>query len=109
MKYLLFLFVSITAFGSPQGVPGEATATCGTSSGVLVAANPNRGYLILQSQGSDTTGHCHVKFGVPITGTEGMIVNSGQNWEVVQGFLKQAVYCKCDSASQVFEIAWTNY
>ncbi len=109
MKKLLFLFISAIAIGSPQGVPGEVTATCGTSSGVLVAANQYRGYLILQSQGSDTTGHCHIKFGSAITGTEGMIVNSGQNWEVVEGFLKAAVYCKCDSPAQTFEIAWTNY
>lgn len=105
----LQLLFAINCYASPQGVPVQSTVSCGISSGVLVAANPNRGYLIMQNQGSDSTGHCHLKAGSAITGTEGLIVNSGQNYETVEAFTKQVWYCKCDSAAQTFEVLQTNY
>lgn len=109
MKYLIAILFSFTVLGSPQGVPTQVTVTCGASSGVLVAANPNRGYLIFQNQGSDATGHCHFKAGSAITGTEGLWVDQKQNYETVEAFTKQAWYCKCDSASQTIEVLYTNY
>lgn len=109
MKLLLLMFLSGLALASPQGVPIQSTVTCGTSNAILVAANPNRGYLLVQSQGSDKTGHCHLKAGLAISGTEGLWVDSGQNYETVEAYTKQTWYCKCDSASQTFEILQTNY
>lgn len=108
-KLLLISFFSFMAMGSPQGVPTQSTVTCGLSSGVLVAANPNRGYLIFQNQGDDASGHCHVKAGSAITGTEGLWIDQKQNYETVEAFTKQAWYCKCDSASQTMEVLQTNY
>jgi hypothetical protein len=110
MKTLLFIFLSITAYaGSPQGVPVQSTVSCLSTNTLLVAQNNNRGYLLMQSQGSDTTGHCHLKAGSAITGTEGLWVNSGQNYETVEAFTKQPWYCKCDTTSQTFEVLQTNW
>lgn len=105
---ILFLFAEST-FASPQGVPVQSTFTCGLANLQMLAQNNSRGYLLFQNQGSDSTGHCHFKFGSAITGTEGLWVNQGQNYEVIEGYVKQPVYCKCDSASQTIEILETNW
>jgi hypothetical protein len=110
MKYLFLLFVCAPLFAvSPQGVCTESTVTCGTSNGTLLAANSLRGAWLIQNQGSDTSGTCHIKVGAVITGTEGFKVNSGQNWDSTVMFPKSAVYCKCDSASQTIEVVQCNW
>lgn len=110
MKLLfVYLLLSAVMHASPQGVPVESTVVCGTSNGVLVPQNNNRGYLLMQNQGSDGTGNCHFKAGSPITGTEGLWVKSGQNYETVEAYTKQPWYCKCDSAAQTIEILVTNW
>lgn len=75
----------------------------------MVAQNNNRGYLLFQNQGSDTTGHCHFKAGSAITGTEGLWVDRKAAYETIEAFTKQPWYCKCDSAAQTIEILQTNY
>ncbi len=109
MKTLLLFLISGICYASPQGVPGTITFTCGLTSLQMVPQNNSRSYLIMQNQGSDTTGHCHLKAGSTITGTEGLWVNSGQNFETVEAYTKQPWWCKCDSASQTFEILYTNW
>lgn len=107
---VLVLILNLNAFaGSPQGVPVESTVTCANTNTLLVAANPNRGYLIMQNQGSDATGNCHFKAGSVITGSEGLWVKSGQNYETVDAFTKTAWYCKCDTDAQTVEILQTNW
>lgn len=108
-KLFLSLVVSMIAGASPQGVPVQSTFTCGLASLAMLAQNNNRGYLLFQNQGSDTTGHCHFKSGSAISGTEGLWVDSGQNYETVEAYTKQAWYCKCDSAAQTVEILQTNW
>lgn len=109
-KLIIFLSFAITCYaGSPQGVGVESTVTCGTASGLLIAANSNRGAWEIQNQGSDTTGHCHLKIGSAISGTEGFWVDSGQNWDSNVLYVKQAVYCKCDSAAQTMEVLQSNW
>lgn len=109
MRILFLLLFPLVCFGSPQGVPAQSTATCGVVSSIFIASNPNRGYLLFQNQGSDTTGHCYFKAGATVVGTGGLIVNSGQNYETVEAFTKQAWYCRCDSAAQTIEVLQTNY
>lgn len=109
MKLFFVLLLATNLFASPQGVPVQSTVTCGTANSIFITANPNRGYLLFQNQGSDATGHCHFKAGLPISGTEGLWVDQKQNYETVDAFTKQAWYCKCDSPGQTIEILQTNY
>lgn len=108
-KLLPVFFLCLLTNASPQGVPGEFTFTCGIIQTQMIAQNNNRGYLIFQNQGSDTTGHCHFKAGTAIVSAEGLWVNANQNYETVEAFTKQPWYCKCDSAGQIIEVLYTNY
>ncbi len=109
MKKLLLLLLPFLAIASPQGVPVQSTFVCGLTQLQMLAQNNNRGYLIFQNQGTDTSGHCHFKAGAAIVSPEGLWVNSGQNYETVEAFTKQPWYCQCDSAAQRIEILQTNY
>jgi hypothetical protein len=112
MKLLSLLFFCALSQASPQGVPVQSTFTCTTSNQAMLAQNNSRGYLIFQNQGTsttDSTSICHFKAGAAITGTEGLIVKAGQNYETVEAFTKQPWYCKCDVSSQTIEILQTNY
>lgn len=106
---LVSLLLSTLCFASPQGVPVQSTFTCGVSNLQMLAQNNNRGYLLLQNQGSDASGHCHLKAGSAIVSSEGLWVDQKQNYETVEAFTKQPWYCKCDSAGQIIEILQTNY
>lgn len=93
MKTLLLFFVSsVVLAGSPQSVPVHSQASIGTSSTLALAANKDRGYLMIQNKGGDS---CQVKFGSAITGTEGILITAGQYYEPVEAFLKSAVYMSC--------------
>lgn len=110
MKLLaLLLLIPVIGYASPQGVPVFSNATCGTSPGTLLAANRNRGYLLIQNQGSDTSGHCYIKPGSAVVSTDGVWVDSGQNYETIEAYTKQAWYCRCDNSGQTFAIIETNW
>ncbi len=111
MKNLLLILamVSVICMASPQGVPTQTTFTCGLTQLQMLAQNNNRGYLIFQNQGSDTSGHCHFKAGAAIISPDGLWVDHAQNYETVEAFTKQPWYCQCDSAAQRIEILYTNY
>lgn len=108
MKYVfsLMLLVSNAFAGSPQGVPIMTNTTVGTSSTVALAANKDRGYLIVQNNGSST---CLISFGTAISGSEGLHIEAGQNYEPTTGFIKSAIYMKCNLASQPIQFAEANY
>lgn len=94
MTRLLFLLALIPTLGyaSPQGIPIHTTKVVSTANITVLSANPNRGYLIIQNNGS---GNCQLKFGTSITGTEGMILGAGLNFEPNQAYIKSALYMKC--------------
>ena len=98
MKILfLGLLISLPLFGSPQGVPlPPVVVTVGTTSTLIIAANLNRGYLMVQNQGASTI-NCYISLAGPITANAGLLVVGGQNYEVVDGFTKSAVYGMCAS------------
>lgn len=110
MKIVLGLVLfSVVLWASPQGVPVQSTTTCGTTPALMLAANPNRGYLLFQNQGSDTSGHCRFKAGAIMVSGVGLWVDSGQNYETVEAYTKKAWYCQCDNDSQTIEILETNW
>ena len=111
----LLCFLSITSYAktvphrklgaSPQGVPGRTAVTVGNASTLVIGANINRGYLIIQNQGSVT---CQLVFGAAITGSEGLKIQTNQNYEPVEAFVKSAVYMKCPSNTTI-EAVWMNW
>lgn len=108
MKKLFFLLLLIPfeLMGSPQGVPRLTTATVGTSPSTALAANPYRGYLIIQNQGNGT---CIMNFGTAVVTPDGIEILPGQNYEVVEGFIKSLVSIQCNRANTKFVFLETNY
>lgn len=93
--FVLAVLPQLVMAGSPQAAPVHSQTTVGTSSVLALAANKDRGYLIIQNKGGDS---CQVKFGSAITGTEGISITAGQYYEPVEAFIKSAVYMKCSGA-----------
>lgn len=108
MKYLLIVmsFSSLVLLGSPQGFPVETQVQISSTPALALAANPNRGYLIMQNNGS---GNCQVRFGSAITYGEGIILGAGQNYEPQQSFIKAGVYMKCASAGSSIVFIESNF
>jgi hypothetical protein len=100
MKYFLIVLsvLSSIAIASPQGVPVMTYINVGTSPVTALAANKNRGYLIMQNNGS---GSCQVSFTTPIVADEGLIIRTLQNYEPEESFTKSPVYMKCSVGSSI--------
>lgn len=92
--------------GSPQGFPVESSTLVGTTPVTALASNKDRGYLIIQNNSS---GQCQVKFASAVSGTEGLILGSGQNYEVNAAFLKSPVYMRCATAASSIVFLESNY
>ena len=107
MKLLLITlaFVPFIFAGSPQSVSVMTSASIGTASAVALAANGNRGYLLIQNNGSVT---CQVKFGSAITSTEGVQLTAGQYYEPWVA-PKEAVYMKCAGAATPIQLVEGNW
>lgn len=103
---LLLLFVSLSLFASPQGEPVHSEATVTSTASLALAANKNRGYLLIQNKGSVS---CYVRFGSTFTGTNGVLITTGQYYEPVSAFVKSAVYVVCASGSNTIHFAETNW
>lgn len=109
MKRCVIFLMSLSGVlfaGSPQGVPVETTTIVGTSGVQVLAANADRGYLIVQNNG---TGNCFIKFTGAITGSEGLIIGSGQNFEPTTAFIKKSLNMRCASAGSSIVTLETNY
>lgn len=105
MKFLLASLIASVALASPQGVVTNTSVTVTTGSTLALAANPYRGYLLVQNNGS---GSCQLKFGSAITGSEGVVLGASQNYEVINGYVKSSVYMKCTQSCAI-AIVETNY
>lgn len=111
MKTILFLLLfPLFAWGSPQGVPVMTEVTIATA-GVSVQALPidlQRGYMIMQNKGSSI---CQVSLGKPLVGlgVDGLFVNTFQNYEPAQSFVKSAVYIMCGAVPTTFTFAVTEF
>lgn len=109
MKWFLIILlgvVSAMCIASPQSFLSETQQFVGTGSSLILNSNKDRGYLIIQNNGSSL---CNLKFANPITGTEGFVLQSGQNYEVQEGYPKTSVYMKCNTAAQSVETMETNF
>jgi hypothetical protein len=108
MKNILLILglLSTSLWASPQGVPVNTTTVVGTDSIEALAANKNRGYLIMQNNGS---GNCWVKFGSAQTGLEGLVLGASQNYEPVESFSKSSVYMRCAASGSSIVFLETNY
>lgn len=108
---LLTIFLLPTALfaASPQGFPVmtdyQVTTTASTQ---VVAANKDRGYMLIQNKGSST---CQFAFGQDLAGlgTDGLFIGTLQNYEPVAAFVKSALYVRCGSVPTVITIAESNW
>lgn len=109
MKLLLLALLLVGApllAGTPQGVPVLTTTVVGTSSVQALAANKNRGYLIIQNNGS---GDCWMKPSSSQTGLEGLVIGAGENYEPVSAFIKSSIYMRCAATGSSIVFLEANY
>lgn len=108
MKYVLTAIAILCsiAIASPQGVPVNTTYVVGTSSVEALAANKNRGYLLIQNNGSDS---CWAKFGATQTSREGVVIGAGENYEMVNAYIKSSVYMICGATGSSIVFVESNY
>jgi hypothetical protein len=104
----LLVMFSLSAYaGSPQGVPVMTKSTVGTADSIPLAANLNRGYLLIQNQGNTT---CLVAFGVSsLASTGGVQLGAGQYYEPVEAYMKSAVHMSCSLSGQTIQFIETNW
>lgn len=105
MIFALFLFMIVAscfmvqsrahAGGFSVDASGLTTATVTTTSALLVAADPQRNYLIIQNNGATNV---IVKFGSIQSASEGIIIPPGGNYEPFKGF-RNSVFAKSASAT----------
>ena len=106
MKHLFFLaffLLSFSAFSQTQLLaPIESTAT--TVSTLFAASNNTRNYLLVQNKG---TGIIYVKAGSVHSGTEGVLIPAGGNWEPIQAPL-DSIWIKAAAGVQAISIIQGN-
>lgn len=107
-KTLIVLGIALCALvvASPQGVPVHTNSVVGVTSTEYLAANKNRGYIIIQNNGA---GNCQIKFGSAISSdNDGVVIGPSQNYEAVNAYIKSSVYAKCTVSSSLAAIE-SNY
>lgn len=104
---ILLSLLTLNAWaGSPQAVFSQSQVTAGNTSAIALAANANRGYLLIQNQGD---ANCYVKFGAAIgSGNDGVLIAAAQYYEPYIA-PKTAVYMKCASINQTIQFVEGNY
>ncbi len=103
---LVLLSLAVIVLASPQGIPVHTNTVISTDSTQLLAANPNRGYVLVQNNGAVS---CQLKFGSAITeANDGVVIGSGQNYEAINAYVKSPVYMKCASGASIAAIE-SNY
>lgn len=99
IKALLFsLMFSVVAVAAPADrvdITHTEESVDGTT-GLHLAANPTRNYLLLQNKGSASV---YVKFGSAHSGTEGIELAAGQSYEPIKA-PADAIYMKSASGTQ---------
>lgn len=97
----------MSLMASPQGVPRISSTIVGTSAVQALAANPYRGYLIMQNQG--TTGSCLMSPVTPLVSPDGILISAGQNYEMQGAFVKSAINFQCDNTGNRIVFIETNF
>jgi hypothetical protein len=101
-KIFLSLLFSVCAFagGFAVSVNSVATATVTTSSALMYAGDAKLNYIIIQNLGpSDII----IKPGSVQSGSEGITIPSGGNYEPIKGFI-DPIYAKTASGSATVKI-----
>jgi hypothetical protein len=92
--FLLFIF-PLLALSAPISIQDQVEVTATTTSTLAVSADKFRNYLLIQNKGSVGV---YVKFGSASTGTEGVYIIAGGNYEPFQS-PTSAVYVKSASST----------
>ena len=99
MKYLALSFLfSLSTLAAEMRAPVVFAAT--TTSAQALAFNPTRCTLIIQNDGP---GIIRVKGGAAHTGSEGVKIQNGGNWEPPVG-PKDAIFIKTQSSTATVDI-----
>jgi len=81
-KYFLLLSILFLSFNSFAIISNTLTTmTATTTSTLALAADTQRKYLIIQNRGASGSATVYVKFGSAHTGTEGIEIVPGGNYE----------------------------
>lgn len=106
ISILFFLFLSAMPEGhavyQPKqfAIKSQSDVTATTVSTSVAAAEPSRGYLLIQNKGAVNV---YLKFGSAHSGTEGILIVPGGNWEPPQ-VPTDAIYLKSASSTAVVQI-----
>lgn len=101
MKKLIIAIVMLLAtfivVASPQGVPTLTIAVVSSTPSLILAQNLNRGSLLIQNESG---GNCYFSF-APFTGTNALLILTGQNYDSQEAYIKSAVYASCSPGSSL--------
>jgi hypothetical protein len=88
---------NIVAQVPPQATGSNTAATVTNASGLLLAQNSNRQYLLIQNK--DTTGSIYINFGATATTANGVQIEPLGSFELNNNMLTAAIYAIGDIAS----------
>lgn len=104
--FMIVLLFSFRVFAAPTAVDikTQTVVTATTTSTVALAENKERRYLLIQNNGAVTV---YVKFGAAHSGTEGVWIIAGGNYEPFQAPL-ESIYVKSASSTAAVTIIEAN-
>lgn len=97
-------FASGNANISQTKIQRQTTPALSTSSALVLAANPDRKYLVIQNTSAISV---YVKFGSAHSGTEGVLITAGGNYEPNE-VPTDSVYAKSASGTPTLNIVEGN-
>jgi hypothetical protein len=100
MKKFLVLFILLISFNSMATVVSRTEGTATGTSAQAIAADSERKYFLIQNKGSETI---YLKFDSAHSGTEGIVIPAGGNYEPVKAPLN-SVWLKSSTGSQSYVI-----
>ncbi len=95
----LFIFFSgclAVAGGFAVNLSSMVSSSITATSTKVLDANPKRNYLLIQNRGTDGI---YVKFGSAHSGTEGVVIPAGGNYEPIKP-MRDSVYIKASTGTQ---------
>lgn len=93
---LLLCSFALSAFGADSFVSQQYEMSVSTTASAISGSNLSARYLLIVNKGTDVV---RVKMGSAPTGTEGIPIPVGGNWEP-QAVPQETIYIKSDSGTQ---------
>jgi hypothetical protein len=100
MKLIIVSFFTLSSALAVTNWKEPVTYSATTTSGVALAANTQRNYLMMQNKGSSDV---YIKGGSVHSGTEGITLSAGSSWEPEEAPVG-SIYIKASTGTQSISI-----